>query len=330
MSWEKYSYTKAGAALLSESLSGGALTITRAVSGTGTVGTDLTEEVAVSGDAHELKILSGPDETLLFLMQDERGVQIPAAGTQLDYEFQIAVLLAVSNAADISIQLDPQMKAFAQMAREIAQAEVAQHNIDPDAHASIIEAAASAAVKRIEDAGEIMTEAQVKKLIQTHGTGGYFGKYELTLAADGWKAAPEGGEIYQYIYDAELADSNSELIPDGGAVINDFPVTTRAGVINACETYDGYVRFFSRRIPDADIHVTLTLMGKGGDSNAPGNVSIGQGLKRDESGAIAVSIGEGLEFDSADALTVRKDTVMTSDDLLNEEETKQEIAEMLK
>ena len=102
------------------------------------------------------------------------------------------------------------------------------------------------------------------------------------------------------------------------------------GVINACETYDGYVRFFSRRIPDADIHVTLTLMGKGGDSNAPGNVSIGQGLKRDESGAIAVSIGEGLEFDSADALTVRKDTVMTSDDLLNEEETKQEIAEMLK
>lgn len=301
MSWEKYSYTKAGAALLSESLSGGALTITRAVSGTGTVGTDLTEEVAVSGDAHELKILSietvkdngkaarkvniwtngaeeayvmhqigvygtlngGPDETLLFLIQDERGVQIPAAGTQLDYEFQIAVLLAVSNAADISIQLDPQMKAFAQMAREIAQAEVAQHNIDPDAHASIIEAAASAAVKRIEDAGEIMTEAQVKKLIQTHGTGGYFGKYELTLAADGWKAAPEGGEIYQYIYDAELADSNSELIPDGGAVINDFPVTTRAGVINACETYDGYVRFFSRRIPDADIHVTLTLMGKG-------------------------------------------------------------------
>ena len=53
-------------------------------------------------------------------------------------------------------------------------------------------------------------------------------------------------------------------------------------------------------------------------------------MHRDESGAIAVSIGEGLAFDSADALTVRKDTVMTSDDLLNEEETKQEIAEMLK
>ena len=36
MSWEKSNYTAAGAALLSESLSGGALVITRAVSGTGT------------------------------------------------------------------------------------------------------------------------------------------------------------------------------------------------------------------------------------------------------------------------------------------------------
>ena len=60
MSWEKSSYTKAGAALLSESLSGGALTITRAVSGTGTVETDLSEETTVSGETHELTILATP------------------------------------------------------------------------------------------------------------------------------------------------------------------------------------------------------------------------------------------------------------------------------
>lgn len=39
---------------------------------------------------------------------------------------------------------------------------------------------------------------------------------------------------------------------------------------------------------------------------------------------------EGLDFDSANALTVRKETVMTSEDLLNEEETQQEIVDMLK
>jgi hypothetical protein len=59
-------------------------------------------------------------------------------------------------------------------------------------------------------------------------------------------------------------------------------------------------------------------------------VTIGQGLKRDESGAIVVSIGDGLAFDATDALTVRKDTVVTSDDLVNDEKLSQEIAEILK
>ena len=72
MSWEKYAYTSAGAAMLSESISGGALTITRAVSGTGTVDTDLSEETAVSGDTYELKLLGIDTAKLAF----GRAVQI--------------------------------------------------------------------------------------------------------------------------------------------------------------------------------------------------------------------------------------------------------------
>lgn len=106
--------------------------------------------------------------------------------------------------------------------------------------------------------------------------------------------------------------------------------TTKAGVLNGCETHDGFIRFFAQRIPEADIQATVTLFGKGGGSGETGSVSIGQGLKRDASGAIAVRIGEGLDFDSANALTVRKETVMTSEDLLDEEETQQEIVDMLK
>ena len=59
MSWEKYAYTSAGAAMLSESISGGALTITRAVSGTGTIDTDLSEETAVSAIARKPQGLKG-------------------------------------------------------------------------------------------------------------------------------------------------------------------------------------------------------------------------------------------------------------------------------
>ena len=375
MSWEKSNYTAAGAALLSESLSGGALTITRAVSGTGSADTDLSEETTVSGDLHELMLLgietiedddghparkvsvhteSGDDaylmhqvgvfgrlndgeEVLLFLMQDERGVEIPASGTNANFAFDVDILLAVSNKANISLTVAPQVQAL----MKLVKAEIEKHNADASAHATTITAAVSAAVKNLSESGEILNEEQVKALIKEQvdgGTGGYYGSYELTLAADGWKPARNeddyenagGMDYYQCIYDAELSDSTSELVPVGVVSPGSFYTTTKAGVLNGCETHDGFIRFFSQRIPEADIQATVTLFGKGGGSGETGSVSIGRGLKRDASGAIAVRIGEGLDFDSANALTVRKETVMTSEDLLNEEETQQEIVDMLK
>lgn len=375
MSWEKSNYTAAGAALLSESLSGGALVITRAVSGTGTADADLSEETGVSGETHDLKLLdietvesngetarrvkiqiTGADETyimhqvgvygrlnddaetLLFIMQDERGVEVPSTKVNGDFEIELSALLAVSNKANISITVDPQMQALAKMVK----AEVEKHNKDASAHADAITAAVGNAMKSLKESGDVVSEEQVKALIKEQldgGTGGgYYGSYKLTLAADGWKPARSeddyenagGMDYYQCIYDAELPDSTSELVPVGVVSPGSFYTTTKAGVLNGCETHDGFIRFFAQRIPEADIQATVTLFGKGGGSGETGSVSIGQGLKRDASGAIAVRIGEGLDFDSANALTVRKETVMTSEDLLNEEETQQEIVDMLK
>lgn len=375
MSWEKSSYTAAGAALLSESLSGGALVITRAVSGTGTADADLSGETGVSGETHDLKLLdietvesggetarrvkiqiTGADETyimhqvgvygrlnddaetLLFIMQDARGVEVPSTKVNGDFEIELSALLAVSNKANISIIVDPQMQALAKMVK----AEVEKHNKDASAHANAITAAVGNAMESLKESGDVVSEEQVKALIKEQvdgGTGGgYYGSYELTLAADGWKPARSeddyenagGMDYYQCIYDAELPDSTSELVPVGVVSPGSFYTTIKAGVLNGCETHDGFIRFFSQRIPSDNIQATVTLFGKGGGSGETGSVSIGQGLKRDASGAIAVRIGEGLDFDSANALTVRKETVMTNEDLLNEEETQQEIVDMLK
>ena len=236
------------------------------------------------------------------------------------------------------ITVDPQVQAL----MKLVKAEIEKHNANADAHAATITAAVSAAVKNLSESGEILNEEQVKALIKEQvdgGTGGgYYGSYELTLAADGWKPARSeddyenagGMDYYQCIYDAELSDSTSELVPVGVVSPGSFYTTTKAGVLNGCETHDGFIRFFSQRIPSDNIQATVTLFGKGGGSGETGSVSIGQGLKRDASGAIAVRIGEGLDFDSTNALTVRKETVMTSEDLLNEEETQQEIVDMLK
>lgn len=83
MSWEKSSYTAAGAALLSESLSGGALVITRAVSGTGTADADLSGETGVSGETHDLKLLD--IETVESGGETARRVKIQITGADETY-----------------------------------------------------------------------------------------------------------------------------------------------------------------------------------------------------------------------------------------------------
>ena len=83
MSWEKSNYTAAGAALLSESLSGGALVITRAVSGTGTADADLSEETGVSGETHDLKLLD--IETVESNGETARRVKIQITGADETY-----------------------------------------------------------------------------------------------------------------------------------------------------------------------------------------------------------------------------------------------------
>lgn len=356
MSWEKYAYTSAGAAMLSESISGGALTITRAVSGTGTVDTDLSEETAVSGDTYELKLLGidtveykgekarkvsiwtggadepyfmhqigvfgrlndDPEDTLLFLMQDDRGIEIPAIGTA-DHEFQISVLLAVSTKANISLTVDPQVEAIMRMVREMVLKEISQHNDAPDAHAKIITEATSKALKELEESGQIMSEDRVKELIKESGgggggsSGGYYGKYDLTLSVDGWKAVSdsEGEMPYAYTYDAELADCTPELWPSGSATASCFSISNKAGVLNGCETLNGIVRFFSQRIPEADIQAVVTLFGKGGGT---GELVI---ATRDRLGC--VKIGDGVEVTKDGVIsvhaTVSEDQMAATDDV---------------
>ena len=148
MSFEKAAYTDAGVSMLSESVHGAALTITRAVAGTGTVDGDLKGETDVAGDGHTLSILSitsvqtddgkparritlrtagddaayvmhqvgvygqlaGGEEELLFIMQDSHGVEVPAK-VDSNFEIEVAVLLAVSNDAQINVKVDPEADA---------------------------------------------------------------------------------------------------------------------------------------------------------------------------------------------------------------------------
>lgn len=164
-----------------------------------------------------------------------------------------------------------------------------------------------------------MSEDRVKELIKESGgggggsSGGYYGKYDLTLSVDGWKAVSdsEGEMPYAYTYDAELADCTPELWPSGSATASCFSISNKAGVLNGCETLNGIVRFFSQRIPEADIQAVVTLFGKGGGT---GELVI---ATRDRLGC--VKIGDGVEVTKDGVIsvhaTVSEDQMAATDDV---------------
>lgn len=142
MGWNNSVVTSNGIALLNESLAGHTLTITGAVGGAGTLDpTELMSTADVTERKQTLKLLGIEDcdvgkkvkiqigntgitekyilhqvgvfaklnyqeeESLLFIMQDERGVEIPTAEENPDFLFEMYAIIAISNDANIKCNL---------------------------------------------------------------------------------------------------------------------------------------------------------------------------------------------------------------------------------
>ena len=203
MSWNNSVYTTLGTAMLSEALAGKGMNFTRAVSGAGTMAAaELSNATAVTDQRQTLAIASikktGEDEdairtikiqitnagltqgyvlhqigiyaelvgsnsdALAVILQDERGIEIPSETDNADFVMEFYAALAISGAAQITITADPNVVATEKRVREM----ISEHDKDQHAHVDVISAALSAAIKRLEDSGQIMDEAAAEKFVR--------------------------------------------------------------------------------------------------------------------------------------------------------------------
>lgn len=238
------------------------------------------------------------------------------------------IIAAVGDVDTVSAAIDPE--AIATVAR-VGQM-MTEHNADPGAHAEIINDAVSAALKVLVDSGAVVDETSVetivKKALAGFSGGGYYGTFVITVPASGWVEAEEPSADHNFVCDVEAADVKSDLVPSGAPVVGSFGIANKAGVVNGCETMDGYVRFFSESVPDEDFQACIILFSKGGESGG-GSVAIGNGLTYGENGEIVVHAGEGVDFDANGALTVNPETVVTSEDLVDEADVMESVEEIL-
>lgn len=79
-----------------------------------------------------------------------------------DFVMEFYAALAISGAAQITITADPNVVATEKRVREM----ISEHDKDQHAHVDVISAALSAAIKRLEDSGQIMDEAAAEKFVR--------------------------------------------------------------------------------------------------------------------------------------------------------------------
>lgn len=190
MSWNKSTVTDSGVVLLNESLAGHTLTITSAVGGAGTlddealkaatdvvdkkqtfnllgiedfeqgkrIGIQITNKgLLESYILHQIGVRARleyqEEESLLFILQDDRGIEVPAEVDNPGFLFEVYAVIAVSNNANITISTTSGAIASVEYVVEKISAEIIKHNADKNSHKDIREEI-KAVKKMAEEAGE--------------------------------------------------------------------------------------------------------------------------------------------------------------------------------
>ena len=400
MAWNQSAYTAAGAGMLTETLSGRKLSITRAAGGMGTceaselgsltdvigeqialdllgitdteaedeegtlvpakqVGTQITNKgLTETKILHQVGVYGKLDvddtEHLIYVLQDERGIEVPSESENPKFAFDLYVDLLISHKSNIVLKVEPggeitlsqvrQMieehnndkAAHAEAIKEAIQKElggtgtsvdekIQNHDKDPHAHSTIIAAAVSKEVAKMAEGGSIVTkdtmeqavEDQVDKALAALPAGSYYGYLDITIPASGWVEAEEPSADHNYTCDVAAEGVTADLIPFGGPKLGSCGVANKAEVVSGCETLEGAVRFYSKKIPETDISAFIILLeqGKGEtDYELPvatettlGGVKIGEGLAITPDGTATVEgapIAEGEKATVADANAV--------------------------
>ena len=155
------------------------------------------------------------------------------------------------------------------------------------------------------------------------------GTLQLTIPAADWQEVEAATSDYAYTCDVEAEGVTSVMTPMGAPLPGYFDISTKAGVLNCASVFNGYVRFYSKRVPTDDIVCSLTLLRLGSSGGGGGSVDPGVGLGLGMDGKLNVLLGNGLSVDRANKVNVDHAEVVTEDDMLDEDETEESVKNIL-
>ena len=161
----------------------------------------------------------------------------------------------------------------------------------------------------------------------TGDVSGFVRALPFTANAEDW-AEDENGGAWPYHYDFAHHAITGSMVP--WVVLDEESqiVAAEARMSATARSYSGYVRLQAKKMPEETISGMCYLSGKGG-GGAGGTVIPGIGLSYGADGDLNVNVGDGISVTEDNKLTVDTQTVMTDDDLLDEDATEEDLRQIL-
>lgn len=116
------------------------------------------------------------------------------------------------------------------------------------------------------------TAALCDALLQSY-SGGYLGIWTVTLTPSGWQSCTDVPG-YTHKYTAALRAAREATVPSAVPTPETFTVAVTAGLAGVCETADGSVTFWAENVPEGDIRMQVSLLGKANTDTPVATTSI--------------------------------------------------------
>ncbi len=154
------------------------------------------------------------------------------------------------------------------------------HQKDVKAHASIL-------------------SAIVQEAVNLHTSQQYRGTLLVTIPVSLWHQAQDDVPGFPYICDvpAKVNDTDS---PNGACLPGFYDIAGTAGMASGCQTFNGFLRFFAKRIPTAEIQAWVALYRAWDGSSQAAGIPLGKGLEINPQGALELDGSVATQEDFAD------------------------------
>lgn len=154
------------------------------------------------------------------------------------------------------------------------------HQKDAQAHASIL-------------------SAIVQEAVNLHVSQQYRGTLLVSIPVSQWRQCQDDIPGFQYVCDIP-AKVNDTDFPNGACLPGSYDVAGVAGMANGCQTFNGFLRFFAKHIPAAEIQAWIALYRAWDGSSQAAGIPLGKGLEINPQGALELDGSVATQEDFAD------------------------------